>query len=89
MTEIGHNSGDTQRAAKDELEAFALRIERLIDEKKLAAAEHNDQIKEVWAEAKGRGYDKKALSAVLRLRAMNDDDLAIVKLYGDALGVFG
>ena len=87
MTEIGHNSG--VRVAEDELKSFALRIERLTDEKKMAASEHNEAIKEVWAEAKSLGYDKKALSAVLRLRAMDDDDLAIVKLYGDALGVFG
>lgn len=74
--------------AESELQSFAQRIERLRDEKKVANAEYNDAIKDVWAEAKGRGYDKKALDAVLKLRAMDEDTLAMVGLYVDRLGVF-
>ena len=79
---------NAHRVAQAELRNFAERIERLKDEKANSAAEFNDQIKAVWEECKSRGYDKKALSEVLRLRAMNSDALAVVKLYADNLGVF-
>lgn len=81
--------GNSHRAAKEELLKFAERIERLKAEKKESAAEFNDQIKDAWAEAKGRGYDKKALDEVLRLRALDEDTRAVVNLYADSLGVFG
>ena len=71
-----------------ELSSFAQRIERLRDEKKLKNAEYAEAIKEVRAEAKGRGYDLKALDTVLKLRAMDEDTLAVVSLYADRLGVF-
>ena len=80
----GHNSGV---AAKD-LMAFAQRIERLSDEKKLTVKEHNEMIKEVWAEAKGRGFDKKALNEVLRMRAMSDEQRQLVEFYLDVAEVF-
>jgi len=71
-----------------ELSSFAQRIERLRDKKKLKNAEYADAIKEVRAEAKGRGYDVKALDTVLKLRAMDEDTLAVVSMYADRLGVF-
>lgn len=71
-----------------ELSNFAQRIERLRDEKKLKAAEYADAISEVRAEAKGRGFDVKALDTVLKLRAMDEDTRAIVSIYVDRLGVF-
>lgn len=89
MTEIGHNSGDVQRATKSELLDLAQRIERLKDEKAAEVAEYNEQIKEVRAECKARGYDMKALDQVLRLRALDNDTRAVVHLYADALEVFG
>lgn len=79
---------NAHRVAQAELLNFAQRIERLKDEKANAAAEFNDQIKAVWEECKGRGYGKKALSEVLRLRALDAETLAVVKLYADNLGVF-
>lgn len=85
MTTEGHNS----RAAHEELNAFVQRIERLKDEKKLAAQEHNDMIKEVMAEAKGRGYDAAAIREVIRLRAMSDEKRETLNFYSDVLGVFG
>lgn len=88
MSEIGHNSG-AQRVAQEELAALIERIERLQDEKKVAAAEYRDQINAVWAEAKARGYDKKAMQQAMRLRALSDEDRAVVNLYLDNLGVFG
>lgn len=83
--EAGHNS----RAAHDELEAFVARIERLQDEKKVQAQEYSAQIKEVFAEAKGRGYDTSAIREAIRLRAMDDEKRATVGFYADVLGVFG
>lgn len=85
MTEEGHNS----RAAQPELEAYVQRIERLKDEKKLAAKEYADQIKEAFAEAKGKGYDTAAIKEVIRLRAMSDEKRDMLNFYSDVLGVFG
>lgn len=80
----GHNS----KATKDELLGYAQRIERIKDEKKLATVEYNDAIKDVWAEAKGRGFDKKALGEVLRMRAMSDEQRQLVEFYLDVAEVF-
>ena len=85
MTTEGHNS----MAAKDELMAFVERVERLKAEKRDAAAEFNDQIKEVFQEAKGSGYDTAAMKEAIRLRAMGKDKRAMVSFYSDVLGVFG
>ena len=41
---------------------YAQRIERLKDEKAVAVAEYSEAIKEVWAEAKGRGFDMRVLA---------------------------
>ena len=84
MAEAGHNSS----ATKDELLGYAQRIERIKDEKKLATVEYNDAIKDVWAEAKGRGFDKKALGEVLRMRAMSDEQRQLVEFYLDVAEVF-
>ncbi len=82
--ETGHNSA----ATKDELLGYAQRIERLKDEKAVAVAEYSDAIKEVWAEAKGRGFDKKALGEVLRMRAMSDEQREVTRFYFDVAEVF-
>lgn len=84
MSAPGHNS----TATKDELLGYAQRIERLKDEKAVAVAEHSEAIKEVWAEAAGRGFDKKALGEVLRMRAMSDEQREMTKFYLDVSGVF-
>jgi uncharacterized protein (UPF0335 family) len=52
------------RFAKDQLKAFVERIERLEEEKKTIA----DDIRTSTREAKGNGFDVKALRAVIRLR---------------------
>ena len=58
--------------AADELRSFIERIERLDAEKKDIV----DQQKEVMAEAKGRGYDVKAIRKIVSLRKRDKDDLA-------------
>src|ERR1700733_4182263 len=52
------------RFAKDHLKAIVERIERLEEEKKTIS----DDIRDVYAEAKGTGYDVKALRTIVRLR---------------------
>lgn len=57
-------------AAQDRLRSFIERIERLEEEK----AELGADIKEVYAEAKGTGFDPKIMRQVVRLRKMEDAD---------------
>ena len=75
------------RFAKDQLKAFVERIERLEEEKKTIA----DDIRDVFAEAKGNGYDVKALRTVIRLRKQDKDERAeqeaILETYLHALGM--
>ena len=52
------------RFAKDQLKAFVERVERLEEEKKALS----DDIRDVYAEAKGNGFDVKTLRVVVRLR---------------------
>jgi uncharacterized protein (UPF0335 family) len=79
MAEAGDN------VAKIELEQFLQRVERLKDEQ----AEIAEQVKEVKAEAKGRGYDMKAFNAMLSLRAKDTDTRRMIGLYADKLDIFG
>ena len=75
------------RFAKDQLRAFIERIERLEEEKKALA----DDIRDVFAEAKGSGFDVKALRAVLKLRKQDVDERreheTILETYLHALGM--
>ena len=70
-----------------ELRQFVERAERLEQEKKDIA----EQIKEVFAEAKGRGYDVKALRKIIALRKRDKDDIAeeeaVIEMYKEALGM--
>lgn len=76
---------DTVAAA--ELRQLIERIERLEEEK----ATLQEDIKEVFAEAKGRGFDTKAIRAIIRLRkkdqAERQEEEAILDLYKAALGM--
>ena len=78
---------DVGGIAGDRLKSFIERIERLEEEKKALA---ND-IKEVYAEAKGNGFDTKIMRQVIRLRRMDKDDLdeqdALIDVYKRALGM--
>jgi uncharacterized protein (UPF0335 family) len=75
------------RFAKDHLKAFVERIERLEEEKKALA----DDIRDVYAEAKGTGFDVKALRTIVRLRKQDVDERkeheAILETYMHALGM--
>ena len=75
------------RFAKDQLKAFVERIERLEEEKKAIA----DDVRDVYAEAKGNGFDVKALRAVVKLRKQDVNERkeqeAILETYLHALGM--
>lgn len=77
----------SQTVAAGQLRAFIERIERLEEEKKTIA----DDIKDVYAEAKGTGFDTKALRVIIRLRkkdqAERQEEEAILDLYKAALGM--
>jgi uncharacterized protein (UPF0335 family) len=68
------------------LRDFVERIERLEEDKK----EISEDIKEVYGEAKGEGFDTKAMRALIRLRKMDRADRqeqeALLDLYLSALG---
>ncbi len=70
-----------------EILAFIERYEHLEAEKRDIA----DQMKEVMAEAKGRGYDTKVLRKVISLRKRDRDDIAeeeaVLEMYLTALGM--
>ena len=78
---------DVNDVAKDQLRAFVERIERLEEEKKEIA----DDIKDVYAEAKGNGFDTKVLRRVIALRKLDQNERqeqeAILDLYLNALGM--
>ena len=78
---------DTGGIAAQQLRAFVDRIERLEEEKKALA----EDIKEVYAEAKGNGFDTKILRKVIALRkrdvAERQEEETILDLYLQALGM--
>ena len=80
-------SESSQTVAAGQLRAFIERIERLEEEKKTIA----DDIKEVYAEAKGTGFDTKAIRTIVRLRkkdqAERQEEESILDLYKAALGM--
>nr|WP_321482825.1 DUF2312 domain-containing protein [uncultured Cohaesibacter sp.] len=79
----------TGGVAADQLRAFVERIERLEEEKKTIS----DDIKDVYAEAKGNGYDVKAMRQVVSMRKQDSNErqemVALLDLYLHALGMTG
>ncbi|SLN35315.1 DUF2312 domain-containing protein [Oceanibacterium hippocampi] len=80
MTDVGG-------VAAERLRSFIERIERLEEEKKVLA----DDIKEVFAEAKGEGFDTKIMRQVIRLRKMDKASYqemeTLLDVYKHALGM--
>lgn len=79
---IGHNQPEADR-----LRSFIERIERLEEEKRALA----DDIREVYAEAKGSGYDPKIMRKVIQMRKQDLDqrkeEEALLDSYLAALGM--
>lgn len=80
MTHIGN-------IPADQLNSIVQRIEKLEEEKSNVAAD----IRDVYAEAKGNGFDVKALRAVIKLRKLDrherDEQDFILTVYQRALGM--
>ena len=77
----------TESVTRDQLRSVIERIERLEEEKKTIS----DDIRDVFAEAKGNGYDVKALRTIVRLRKQDANERAeheaILDTYMNALGM--
>ena len=77
----------TYNVAADELRQFIEQIEGLEAEKK----DLTEQIRDIYAEAKARGYDAKAMRSIVSLRKRDKDDIAeqeaLIELYKSALGM--
>jgi uncharacterized protein (UPF0335 family) len=75
------------RFAVDQLRSIIERIERLEEEKKAIS----EDIKDVYAESKGNGYDVKALRTIIRLRKQDpnerQEEESILETYMQALGM--
>jgi uncharacterized protein (UPF0335 family) len=73
--------------AVDQLRSFIERVERLEEEKKGIA----EDIKQVYAEAKGSGFDGKTMRAIVKLRGMDQakrqEADALLETYKIALGL--
>jgi len=91
--EIASNTGTkpdpeaSHSFAKGQLKAIVERIERCEEEKKTIS----DDIKDIYAEAKGSGFDVKALRTIIRMRKMDASDReeqeTILETYLQALGM--
>jgi uncharacterized protein (UPF0335 family) len=77
----------TENVSAAQLRLFIERIETLEEEKKAVA----DQIKDVYAEAKGTGFDTRTMKAIVRLRRMEAsaraEQEALLDTYKTALGL--
>lgn len=78
---------DSQRVTAGELRAFIERVEKCEEDKKAAA----DAQKEVYAEAKSRGYDTAVMRKLVALRKRDENDIAeeeaVLDMYKSALGM--
>ncbi len=76
-----------ENVSAEQLRLFIERIETLEEEKKGIA----DDIKDVYAEAKGTGFDTKTMKAIVRLRKMEAsaraEAEALLDTYKTALGL--
>ena len=81
------NDDTAHSFAKGQLKAIIERIEKLEEEKKAIS----DDLKDVYGEAKGNGFDVKALRTIIRLRKQDADERqeqeTILETYMQALGM--
>lgn len=87
---VGHNSDgadDIGGVAGKRLKTFIERVERLEEEKNALA----EDIREVYAEAKGVGFDAKTMRKIVKLRKMDADkrreEDELLELYCSAIGL--
>jgi uncharacterized protein (UPF0335 family) len=86
-TSDGAPRPNTPGVASDQLKSIVERVERLAEEKAGIA----EDIREVYAEAKGNGYDPKIIRSVVRIRAQDkakrEEEIAKTEMYLHALGM--
>ena len=79
--------GEITGVSGERLQSFVERIERLEEEKKALS----DDIREIYSEAKGTGFDVKILRQIIRLRKMDASDRnemeEVLEVYKRALGM--
>ncbi len=87
LADAAETTSAAQTVAAGQLRAIIERIERLEEEKATIA----DDIKDVYAEAKGTGFDTKAIRTIVKLRKMDPAERqeieSILDLYKAALGM--
>jgi len=78
---------DVEGVAGEQLKSFIERIERLEEEKRALSGD----IKEVYAEAKGTGFEPKIMRQLVKIRKMDKEELdeeeSLLDLYKRALGM--
>ncbi|MGJ4893756.1 DUF2312 domain-containing protein [Bradyrhizobium oligotrophicum] len=83
----GQKDAPSTRFALDQLRSIIERIERLEEEKKAIS----EDIKDVYAESKGNGFDVKALRTIIRMRKQDpserQEEESILETYMQALGM--
>jgi uncharacterized protein (UPF0335 family) len=87
---IGHNSeaeSPATRFSKEQLKTIIERIEHMEEEKKTIS----DDVREIYVEAKGNGYDVKAIRAIVRMRKQDANERqeaeTILETYMHAMGM--
>lgn len=87
MSCVAEKDKEVYGIAADRLRSLIERIERLEEEKAAIASD----IRDVYAEAKGAGFDTKIMRAIIRLRKMNaadrDESDYLIDVYRKALDV--
>lgn len=85
--EIGHNKARLGGIDAGQLRSVVERIERLTEEKASLAAD----LRDVYAEAKGNGFDAKALRQIIKLRAKDagerEEEETVLETYMRAMGM--
>ena len=88
MDNIANNDTNISKTKDDRLKSLIERVERLEEEKNNLLTD----IKEVFSEAKGLGYDPKIMRKVLIIRKMDIDERleqeALLDTYRNALGIY-
>jgi uncharacterized protein (UPF0335 family) len=88
MDNIANEKTNVTRPKDDRLKGLIERVERLEEEKNNLLSD----IKEVFSEAKGLGYDPKIMRKVLIIRKMDVDERleqeALLDTYRNALGIY-